>query len=72
MEAIVVERWPVNVIANTKVVTVNVTVVAETAEMSNLEVVAVNMMMSKLISVTHSLNEIVNQVKALTRIGSSC
>ena len=50
--------------------TVEAIVVA--AVVSALEVVAVNMMMRKPISATHSLNEIVNEVKAPTRIGSSC
>ena len=59
-----VERWAVNVTAKTKVVTVNVIVVAETATAaSGLEVVAVNLMMNK------PLNEI---VKAPTRIESRC
>ena len=41
VEAIVVERWAVNVTANTIVVTVNVIVVAETVTAaSDLEVVA--------------------------------
>ena len=62
-----VERWAKNVTANTKVVTVNVIVVAETATAaSGLEVVAVNLMMNE------PPTEIVNEMKAPTRIESSC